>query len=90
VFWRAEDYHQKYALRGSAIGREAEAWYPDDEAGFEDSTASARLNAYVAGWGTAEQLERELPGLGLSPAAGGALLERVRARGGRTPRGCPR
>jgi len=55
------------------------AYYPEPRA-FCDSTAAARLNGYVAGWGSAEQLERELPSLGLSRASGEALLARVKAR----------
>jgi methionine-S-sulfoxide reductase len=65
-FWLAEDYHQKYELRNSPIGKEYAAIYPD-LAGFVNSTATTRANAYVGGHGTAAQIEADLPKLGLSP-----------------------
>lgn len=77
VFTRAEGYHQKYTLRRfpqlvEALGR----FYPD-EVGFTDSTAAARLNGYLAGYGSVEAFERDLPLLGLDPAA--CELARARA-----------
>lgn len=65
-FWRAEDYHQKYGLRGvKELAREFQEIYPDPKA-FTDSTAVARANGYVVGNGTPEQLEQEIHRLGLS------------------------
>ncbi len=66
-FALAEDYHQKYALQmDSLLYKELSAFYPDlwD---LVDSTAATRVNAYLDGYGTAEQLEAEIAGLGLSP-----------------------
>lgn len=65
-FWRAEDYHQKYTLRGTKdLMAEFNAIYPE-AAQFTDSTAAARVNGYVGGHGTIAQLEVEIEILGLS------------------------
>ena len=65
-FYLAEDYHQKYSLRRSrAYYDELSAIYPRTE-DLIDSTAAARLNGYLAGYGSREQLEVELSQLGLS------------------------
>jgi methionine-S-sulfoxide reductase len=74
TFYLAEDYHQKYALQGnSLLAGEYRAIYPDlwD---MVDSTAATRVNAYLYGEGSAEQLQAELDGLGLSEAATGSLI----------------
>ena len=77
-FWPAEDYHQKYALRGEeTLLREFKALYPA-EPGLLSSTVAARLNGYIAGDGTAAQLELELPKLGLSEAGQERLRRYVR------------
>jgi len=87
-FTLAEDYHQKYYLRQvPGLWREASRFYPDLQ-GLVNSTVAARMNGYVAGYGSVAQLEEELPGLGLSPEAGQQLLARRVAKSGRTP-GCP-
>lgn len=73
-FYVAEDYHQKYALQGdSLLLGELRAIYPDlwD---LVDSTAATRVNAYLYGEGTAEQLRAELDRLGLSTAGKDRLL----------------
>jgi peptide-methionine (S)-S-oxide reductase len=73
-FTLAEDYHQKYYLRQAAgLLRELSRYYPDEH-DLVNSRAAARLNAYVAGYGTPAQLKEELPELGLSAAAGQHLL----------------
>lgn len=65
-FYLAEDYHQKYYLQGDPVlSGEMRAYYPDFER-FVDSTTAARLNAYLGGYGTAEQLSEELDSYGLS------------------------
>jgi peptide-methionine (S)-S-oxide reductase len=65
-FTLAEDYHQKYALQmDSLLYKELKAIYPDLWR-LVDSTAATRINAYLDGYGTAGQLQAELPGLGLS------------------------
>jgi hypothetical protein len=65
-FTRAEDYHQKYYLRNQAdLEKHFETIYPDSVR-FTDSTAAARVNGYLGGYGSREQFEREAPGLGLN------------------------
>lgn len=65
-FYLAEDYHQKYELRNNGtLMREFAAIYPND-ADFVNSTAAARVNAYLGGSGTKERLEKEIDRLGLS------------------------
>jgi len=74
-FYLAEDYHQKYYLRQEAdLLKELRAIYPKIE-NFISSTAVARLNGYVSGYGTPETLEEELNSLGLSEAGQKRLLE---------------
>ncbi len=52
TFYLAEDYHQKYYLRGRrTLFSEFLAMYPDT-AGLIGSTAVARANGYVGGHGT--------------------------------------
>lgn len=77
-FWLAEDYHQKYRLRRDpALADELLAIYGDGR-GFVDSTAAARLNGYLDGFGTPAQLEREIDRLGLSAAGVERLRRSVR------------
>ncbi len=90
-FFRAEDYHQKYALQSQgAVARELMAIYPDPRA-FADSPAAARLNGYLGGHGSRERLLAELPGLGLSAPLAARLAKtlapRLEAGGGSLP--CP-
>lgn len=76
-FHLAEAYHQKFALRGrSELLKEYEAIYPSLR-DFLASTAVARVNGYVAGFGTCESLRGEIGGLGLSPAGRKRLEEIV-------------
>jgi len=76
----AEDYHQKYYLRGvGLLMEEMKAMYPQERQ-FVDSTTAARLNGYVGGFGTLEQLEGELESFGLSEQAEKYIRERVSRR----------
>jgi len=85
-FYLAEDYHQKYYLRQySDLVKELRTVYPDT-GDFISSTAVARVNGYVGGYGTSETFEKELNSLGLSDAGQMRLLEI--ADRGLTP-GCP-
>ena len=68
-FYLAEAYHQKYRLQQvSALMREFRAMYPDDD-DFVSSTAAARINGYIAGYGTVERFQEELNSFGLSAAS---------------------
>lgn len=73
-FYLAEDYHQKYGLRGNSdLMREFKAMYPRD-IDFINSTAAARVNGYLGGYGTAEEIKATIDSLGLSSAARERLL----------------
>jgi peptide-methionine (S)-S-oxide reductase len=66
-FTRAEDYHQKYMLkRDAALMRELSRIYPGHR-DLVDSTTAARLNAYLGGYGSQAQFDREIDSLGLGP-----------------------
>lgn len=65
-FTRAESYHQKHTLkRFPHLTEEMKAIYPSDKA-LTDSTAAARLNGYLAGYGSCDMLKEEIDLLGLS------------------------
>ena len=65
-FYRAEDYHQKYSLRRSPrLLAELAEMYPSAK-DLTDSTAAARLNAYLGGHRSKAKLEEEIDSLGLS------------------------
>jgi peptide-methionine (S)-S-oxide reductase len=79
-FYRAEDYHQKYYLRQDRILMgEFRAMYPEVRA-FTDSTAAARVNGYLAGYGSQTALQHDLDLLGLSPEGRKRLLDSVSSR----------
>jgi len=80
-FTRAEDYHQKYILkRESDVMRELSRIYPNHK-DIVDSTAAARLNGYVGGHGSPEQLTREIETLGLGPESRKKVEIIVRGKG---------
>ena len=77
-FTRAEDYHQKYRLQNKPVlSGELRARFETFDA-FVDSTAVARLNGYLAGWGSAAQLEGEIDSFDLSELAEEVLRQHVR------------
>lgn len=79
-FYLAEDYHQKYRLRQvQALAREFSAMYPGPS-GFVNSTAAARVNGFVGGYGDPEFLKAEIDRYGLSAAGKKTLLEIVAYR----------
>ena len=74
-FYTAEAYHQKYLLRQRPVlMKEFNAIYPAAE-DFANSTAAARINGYLGGYGTLTALEAELNNLNLPPATRKKLLE---------------
>ena len=78
TFTMAEDYHQKFTLKGhKGLKKEMMRIYPRHQ-DLVDSTAAARLNGYLGGYGSKEQLAREIESLGLSTEAEKALAEMVR------------
>ncbi len=73
-FRLAGESQQKRALQGNdLLFGEFRAMYPDIW-DLVDSPAATRVNAYLHGSGTDEQLQAELEGLGLSAAAKDQLL----------------
>jgi peptide-methionine (S)-S-oxide reductase len=76
-FYMAEDYHQKYYLRGDRVLlAEFQAMYPDDSA-LVDSTVAARLNGYAGHNGLCRNLQAEVTDYGLSAAGEQKLLKTV-------------
>jgi len=81
-FYLAEDYHQKYRLQQEReLMNEFILIYPDP-LDFVNSTAAARVNGYLSGYGSRESLAGEIATLGLSAEAGKTLVKLVS-----TPRG---
>ncbi|XP_076668324.1 methionine sulfoxide reductase A isoform X2 [Andrena cerasifolii] len=66
-FYPAENYHQKYRLRNHPWLMEATGLISDEV--LRNSPLAAKLNGYIAGAGTLEQFEKDLPSLGLSEKA---------------------
>ena len=80
-FTRAEDYHQKYYLRNTRdIMKQYKGLFPGEDA-FTDSTAVARVNGYIGGNGTTDQLNREKGKLGISEEAVEALRKILGKKG---------
>lgn len=76
-FYLAEDYHQKYHLQqNEEFLEEMDRIYPSMR-DFTASTAAARLNGYLGGYGSLEDLQREVSGYGLSEKAKKRLIEMV-------------
>ncbi len=81
-FTLAEDYHQKHDLElFPEFREELERIYPRP-ADFIASTAVARVNGYVGGEGSYEQLQKEKDRLGLPPARTEELLRIVKRHKG--------
>ena len=81
-FYLAEDYHQKYRLQHDQdLMGEFRRMFPH-MSDFINSTAAARVNGYLAGYGAAKALEEEINGLGLSEAGVRRLRQMVAAREG--------
>jgi peptide-methionine (S)-S-oxide reductase len=89
-FYPAEDYHQKYYLRQVPdLLAEFQAIYPSTTA-LVASTAAARVNGYITGYGTLTELQADLKHLGLSPAVRHRLEDLVAtADRFRAGPGCP-
>ncbi len=86
-FTLAEDYHQKHSLRQfPAFYDELSRVYPSFN-DFIASTAVARVNGYLGGEGSYEELLKESDGLGLSLARKEELIRIVERQWGR--QACP-
>lgn len=77
VFYRAEDYHQKYYLKQHPVLAAGFMDIYPEPGDFTDSTAVARVNAYIGGYGNADRLRAEIDSLGLSNEQQKYLLKRV-------------
>lgn len=74
-FYLAESYHQKHFLRQEEVLiKEFKAMYPN-ESELLGSTAAARVNGYIAGYGDPSNLQDELNSLGLTETSKGLLIE---------------
>jgi peptide-methionine (S)-S-oxide reductase len=74
-FFFAEDYHQKYYLQQvSDLFNEFEAMYPEISQLIR-STAVARVNGYIGGYGSYESLQEQLNSFGLSPTGNEKVLQ---------------
>jgi peptide-methionine (S)-S-oxide reductase len=81
AFHLAEDYHQKYTLRRYAdLTGEFRRMLPA-ETDFVASTATARVNGWLSGCATAEQLDCELELTGLSDRAQATVRAAAMPRG---------
>lgn len=88
-FYLAEDYHQKWYLRSqAAYYGELAAIYPET-GDLIASTAAARINGYLGGYGTREQVKAEIESLGLSAELRERLLSRFGLRTQETGTQCP-
>jgi peptide-methionine (S)-S-oxide reductase len=87
-FTPAEDYHQKFHLRDEyTLMEEFRHMYPHTVE-LVASTAAARVNGYLGGYGTMEELKKELESYGLSEAGKTRLLDIVEKSGHRRE-ACP-
>ena len=79
TFTRAEDYHQKFVLRQyKDVLADLRRTHPGEA--FVDTTAAARLNAYLSGYGEPERLEGDLERFALSDAAADTVRRRFLGR----------
>ena len=79
-FWPAEEYHQKYRLQHNRLLRnEYREIYPVFK-DFLNSTAVARVNGYLGGYGSSAQLDQELDRLGLDERGRQELRSKVGSR----------
>jgi peptide-methionine (S)-S-oxide reductase len=68
-FWIAEDYHQKFGLRSKKALLHSLFDKPPTDEQIRESTVTARVNGWIAGYGTAEEIEAQATALGLSQQA---------------------
>ena len=74
-FHPAEDYHQKYILRRYGRFMKAfEQMYPDP-VDLAASTAAARVNGYLGGYGSHQDLMRDVGRLGLTEPLKALLID---------------
>jgi peptide-methionine (S)-S-oxide reductase len=75
AFYLAEEYHQKYNLRQNMeLNAEMSAIYPSFR-DFLNSTATARINGYLGGYGDPITLKKQVDKLGLSETGQQELIQ---------------
>lgn len=79
-FYLAETYHQKYRLQQSPLMAEVATIYPNAH-DWIDSTAAARLNGYLSGYGIAQTFASDINLLGLSEVGERILQKSVPGKG---------
>lgn len=80
-FYLAEAYHQKFRLRQERVlMKEFNAMYPSTN-DFINSTAAARVNGYLDGYGKLGALKVEMDTYGLSSAGKERLLDIAKRQG---------
>ncbi len=68
-FYQAEDYHQKYRLKYvGVVYEDFQRMYPDHD-DIVRSTAAARCNGIISGYGTRDELGDEIDSYGLTESA---------------------
>ena len=78
AFYLAEDYHQKYRLQQQRdLLQEFRTMYPNME-DLVNSTAAARVNGYLDGYGNLQEIEAHVGSLGLSPEGEKKLVDMVK------------
>lgn len=78
IFYPAEDYHQKYYLRRyEPLVKELIALYPE-AGGFTQTTVAAKINGYLGGNGTLDELKEQLKNLGLTPEVVDRIVKALR------------
>lgn len=78
LFYNAEDYHQKYALRADPVLHAEVLARCRTQEELRDSTLAARLNGYAFSGAGRTLLDRELESYSLSAAAATHLRDLVR------------
>lgn len=75
TFWLAEAYHQKYALRSRGALMVKVFGLDASDAMILDSPLAARLNGWLSGYGTPEEVHAELARLEVPEATRKVILE---------------
>lgn len=80
-FYLGEFYHQKYYLqRVREFTNDFKKIYPNDN-DFINSTAVAKINGYIKGYGNVKSLKNEIESLGLSEISNKRLIDIVEGYG---------
>ncbi len=78
TFYIAEDYHQKYYLQQNVKLMEEFIFMYKTTSQITNSTAAARVNGYIGGYVSFDQLKQELGLLGLTSQSAERLARNVK------------